>query len=362
MGGMYDWSKSWPPACPSTTSGTSGSSCKFFENGLAYRAKAPVNWCPKDQGVLANEQVVDGRCWRCDTPVIRRDLEQWFFKITAYADELLDFSQIEWPERVETMQKNWVGRSEGVQFDIPVDGQRRRRSRSTPPASTPSSASPGSCWRPSTRWSTQLTTPEQREAVEAYQEQARRLSEIERLSTEKEKTGVPLGTYAINPVNGERVPIWIADYVLGTYGTGAVMGVPASDERDFEFAKKYDLPIIPVVVPEGWDGAELDEAYVEPGVMVNSGQFDGLPSRRGQGQGRRVDRGAGHRAAHGQLPPARLADLAPALLGHADPDGLLPGTCGIVPVPEDELPVLLPEDAEFKPTGESPLALAPDAS
>ena len=154
MGGMYDWSKTLATCLPEYYKWNQWFFIKFFEKGLAYRAKAPVNWCPKDQGVLANEQVIDGRCWRCDTPVIRRDLEQWFFKITEYADELLDFSEIEWPERVETMQKNWIGRSEGVQFDIPVDGPRRARSRSTPPGSTRSSASPGSCWRPSTRWST----------------------------------------------------------------------------------------------------------------------------------------------------------------------------------------------------------------
>ena len=154
MGGMYDWSKTLAACMPEYYKWNQWFFLKFFEKGLAYRAKAPVNWCPKDQGVLANEQVVDGLCWRCGTPVIRRDLEQWFFKITAYADELLDFSQIEWPERVETMQKNWVGRSEGVQFEIPVEGSAEtRRSPSTPLASTPSSGSPGWCWRRSTRWS-----------------------------------------------------------------------------------------------------------------------------------------------------------------------------------------------------------------
>jgi len=358
MGGMYDWSKTLAACLPEYYKWNQWFFIKFFEKGLAYRAKAPVNWCPKDQGVLANEQVKDGRCWRCDTPVVRRDLEQWFFKITAYADELLDFSQIEWPERVETMQKNWVGRSEGVQFDIPVEDSAHKISVYTTRIDTVF----GITWvvlAPEHPLVDTLTTPEQREAVTAYQQQTSMLSEIDRQSTEKEKSGVPLGTYAINPVNGARVPIWIADYVLGTYGTGAVMGVPASDERDFEFAKKYELPIIPVVVPEGWDGSELAAAYIDPGVMVNSGEFDGLPSEEGKVKVAEwiEAKGIGQRTVNYRLRDWLISRQR--YWGTPIPMVYCQGPCGIVPVPEADLPVVLPEDAEFKPTGESPLASHP---
>ncbi len=358
MGGVYDWSKTLATCLLEYYKWNQWFFLKFYERGLAYRAEAPVNWCPTDQTVLANEQVVDGRCERCDTPVVRRDLEQWFFKITDYADELLDFSEIDWPERVETMQKNWIGRSEGVQFRIPVEGM---RDADIEVYTTRVDTVFGVTWvvlAPEHPLVDRLSMPENREAVRAYQEQARRQSEIERLSTEKEKTGVPLGTYAINPANGARVPIWIADYVLATYGTGAVMGVPASDERDFEFAKKFGLPIIPVVVPEGWDGSELTEAYLEPGVMVNSGQFDGLPSLEGK---ERIadwfeERGIGGRKVNYRLRDWLISRQrywgTPIPMLYCDRDG-------IVPVPEEDLPVVLPEDAEFRPSGESPLAAHP---
>jgi leucyl-tRNA synthetase len=358
IGGMYDWSKTLATCLPEYYKWNQWFFLKFYEQGLAYRAKAPVNWCPKDQGVLANEQVHDGRCWRCGTPVVRRDLEQWFFKITDYADELLDFSQIEWPERVETMQKNWVGRSEGVQFDIPVEPVEGRDGLTISVYTTRIDTVFGITWvvlAPEHPLVETLTTPENAEAVRAYQEQTSRLSEIERQSTEKAKTGVPLGTFAINPANGARVPIWIADYVLGSYGTGAVMGVPSSDERDFEFARQFGLPIIPVVVPEGWDGAELEQAYVEPGVMVNSGQFDGLPSAEGKVKVAEwfEERGIGTRTVQYRLRDWLISRQrywgTPIPMLYCAKDG-------IVPVPEADLPVVLPDDAEFKPTGESPLA------
>jgi leucyl-tRNA synthetase len=357
MGGMYDWSKTLASCLPEYYKWNQWFFIKFFEKGLAYRAEAPVNWCPKDQGVLANEQVHDGRCWRCGTPVIRRNLAQWFFKITDYADELLDFSEIEWPERVETMQKNWVGRSEGVQFDIPVEGSSEKIAVYTTRIDTVY----GITWvvlAPEHLLVDALTTPEQRDAVTAYQEQTSRLSESDRQSTEKEKTGVPTGSYAINPLNGARVPIWIADYVLGTYGTGAVMGVPASDERDFEFAKKFGLEIIPVVVPEGWDNSELQSAYVEPGVMVNSEQFTGLPSPEGKVKVAEFieEQGIGKRTVNYRLRDWLISRQrywgTPIPMLYCDKDG-------IMPVPEADLPVVLPEDAEFKPTGESPLASHP---
>ncbi|MCC7369010.1 MAG: leucine--tRNA ligase [Chloroflexi bacterium] len=357
IGGIYDWTKTLASCLPEYYKWNQWFFIKFFEQGLAYRENAPVNWCPKDQGVLANEQVKDGLCWRCGTPVVRKNLEQWFFRITKYADELLDFSEIEWPERVEAMQKNWVGRSEGVQFDIPVDGRDEKIAVYTTRIDTVF----GITWvvlAPEHPLVDALTAPEQRDAVAAYKEQTSRLSEIERQSTEKEKTGVPLGSYAINPVNGARVPIWIADYVLDSYGTGAVMGVPASDERDFSFATTYSLPIIPVVVPEGWDGSALTEAYVDPGVMVNSGQFDGLPSTEGKVKVAEwiEAQGIGTRTVNYRLRDWLISRQrywgTPIPMLYCDTDG-------IVPVPESELPVLLPEDAEFKPTGESPLASHP---
>jgi leucyl-tRNA synthetase len=359
IGGIYDWTKTLASCLPEYYKWNQWFFLKFFEKGLAYRELAPVNWCPKDQGVLANEQVHDGLCWRCGTPVIRRDLEQWFFKITEYADELLDFSTIEWPERVETMQRNWIGRSEGVQFDIPVDGQ---PDVTISVYTTRIDTVYGITWvvlAPEHPLVDALTTPENREAVLAYQEQARRQSEIERLATDKEKTGVPLGSFAVNPLNGARVPIWIADYVLGSYGTGAVMGVPASDERDFEFAKKYALPIIPVVVPEGWDGSELQAAYVEPGVMVNSEQFTGLPSLEGKVKVAEFieERGIGQRTVKYRLRDWLISRQR--YWGTPIPMLYCQGSCGIVPVPEADLPVVLPEDAEFKPSGESPLASHP---
>jgi leucyl-tRNA synthetase len=358
IGGIYDPTRILATCLPEYYKWNQWFFLKFFEKGLAYRAKAPVNWCPADQTVLANEQVVDGLCERCGTAVIQRDLEQWFFKITDYAEELLDFSQIEWPERVETMQKNWIGRSEGVQFTIPVEGM---EGVGIDVYTTRIDTVFGVTWvvlAPEHPLVERLTAPDRREAVAAYQEQARRLSEIDRQSTEREKTGVPLGTYAVNPANGERVPIWIADYVLATYGTGAVMGVPASDERDFAFAKKMGLPIIPVVVPEGWDGSELQEAYVEPGVMVNSGEYDGLPSP--VAKEKIADwfeaRGIGARKVNYRLRDWLISRQrywgTPIPMLYCEKDG-------IVPVPEEELPVVLPDDAEFRPSGESPLATHP---
>src|SRR5215210_2143477 len=253
------------------------------------------------------------------------------------------------------MHKNWFGRSEGVQFEIPVEGSSEKIAVYTTRIDTVF----GITWvvlAPEHPLVETLTTPENRELVLAYQDQARRLFLNDTATTEKEKTGVPLGSYAINPVNGARVPIWIADYVLGTYGTGAVMGVPASDERDFEFARKFALPIVPVVVPEGWDGSELTEAYVEPGVMVNSGQFDGLPSEEGKVKVAEwiEERGIGRRTVNYRLRDWLISRQR--YWGTPIPMLYCQGSCGIVPVPEEDLPVVLPEDAEFKPTGESPLS------
>jgi len=356
LGAIYDWSREVVTCLPDYYRWTQWFFLKLYEAGLAYRAKAPVNWCPNCQTVLANEQVVgEGVCERCETQVVRKDLEQWFFRITKYAEELLDHSDIEWPERIKVMQKNWIGKGEGVEVAFGLEGEVEEKEIRV------------FTTRPDTMFGVtfvvlapehplvdRLTSPERREEVERYVEWARRQSEIERSSMERKKSGVFIGAYAINKLNGERVPIWIADYVLVSYGTGAVMAVPAHDARDFEFAKTFNLPIRVVIAPEGWCGEQLEEAYIEPGTMVNSGQFDGLPSE--EGEEAISDFIEGMR--YGQRKTIyRLRDWlisrqrywgAPIPMIYCD-------SCGIVPVPEAELPVFLPEDAEFKPTGESPL-------
>ncbi|MDI3340974.1 MAG: leucine--tRNA ligase [Sphaerobacter sp.] len=356
MGAMFDWSREIITCLPEYYRWNQWFFLQFYKNGLAYKAKAPVWWCPRCQTVLANEQVINGRCERCGTEVYRRDLEQWFFRITKYAEELLKFDGIEWPERVITMQRNWIGRSEGARVRFETESGGAIEVFTT---------------RPDTLWGATflvlapehplvevLTTPEQRPEIEAYVAQARRESEIERTATDREKTGVFTGGYARNPVNGERIPVWIADYVLMGYGTGAIMAVPAHDQRDFEFARTFGLPIRVVIQPEGQtlDPATMSEAYAGDGHMVNSGPFDGTPTAGGEAI-RRVtawleEQGLGK----GEV-TYRLRDWlisrqrywgTPIPIIYCD-------RCGTVPVPEDQLPVLLPEDAEFAPTGVSPL-------
>jgi len=358
MGAMFDWRREASSCDPEYYRWTQWWFLKFYEKDLAYRAKAPANWCPSCQTVLANEQVLpSGDCERCGTAVSRRDLEQWFFRITNYADELLDHSHIQWPERVVTMQKNWIGRSEGVELafglDVPGVEEKEIRVFTTRPDTVYGVTS--MVLAPEHPLVEKLTTPDRRAEVKAYVEQTRRLSEIQRLSTEKEKTGVFTGSYCKNLLSGQDVPLWIADYALLTYGTGIVMGVPAHDQRDFDFAKKYGLPIIVVIAPPGWQGEELTEAYAGQGTMVNSGPFDGTPSDKGYDAvadyvepkgwgGRKV----GYRLRDWLISRQRYWGC-PIPIVYCD-------RCGTVPVPEANLPVLLPEDAEFKPTGESPLA------
>ncbi len=357
IGAIYDWSREVVSCLPEYYKWTEWFFLKLYEAGLAYRGKAPVNWCPQCQTVLANEQVVGtGFCERCGTAVTRRDLEQWFFRITKYADELLSFNGIDWPERIRIMQRNWIGRSEGTEISFALDhpgtSEKEIRVFTTRPDTTYGVTF--MVFAPEHPLVSVLTTPEKKTEVDAYIERSRRLSEIERLSTEKEKDGVFIGSYCTNHLTGEKVPIWIADYVLLSYGTGAVMGVPAHDERDFAFAKKYDIPIFVVIAPPDWQGEELKEAYIEEGTLVNSEQFNGLPSRQGikaisdfleeKGWGRRT---ISYRLRDWLISRQRYWG-APIPMIYCD-------TCGIVPVPETDLPVLLPEDAEFKPTGESPL-------
>ena len=359
MGPMYDWDREIVTCVPEYYKWNQWLFLQFYKAGLAYRAYAPANWCPSCNTVLANEQVVEGgNCERCGTAVTHRDLNQWFFRITRYADELLDHSKLEWPEKINIMQTNWVGRSEGVEieFDISEYGL---DDKTLPTFTTRIDTIFGVTFlvlAPEHPLVERLATAEQRAEVEAYVQQARRQTDVERLSTEKEKTGVFTGAYAVNRLNGERAPILVADYVLLTYGTGVVMGVPAHDQRDFEFANKYGLPIRVVVAPPEWSGEELSEAYLDEGTQVNSGRFDGLPSS--QGMERIADhieeQGWGKRAVNYRMRDWLISRQrywgTPIPIIYCD-------RCGAVPVPEEDLPVLLPEDAEFRPTGESPLAL-----
>jgi leucyl-tRNA synthetase len=329
---------------------------KFFEKGLAYRKEVPVDWCPKDNTTLAREQVVgpDRRCERCGTPVIRKNLVQWLFKITDYAEELLDFSKIEWPERVRALQTNWIGRSEGAEIFFEIEGYGTIEVFTTRPdtlfGATFFVLSPE---HPAVE---QITTPERSDEVRAYVEKAARMTEIDRTDVTREKTGVFTGAYAINPANGEKIPVFVADYVLMGYGTGAIMAVPGQDQRDWDFARKYDLPIIRTVQPpEDFDG----EAYIGEGVAINSGFLDGLGVEEAKA---RMIEWLEEQVKGRAAVTYRLRDWlisrqrywgTPIPIIYCD-------NCGTVPVPEEDLPVLLPEDAEFMPTGESPLKRDPD--
>ncbi|MFL5991459.1 MAG: leucine--tRNA ligase [Rubrobacteraceae bacterium] len=329
---------------------------KFFEKGLAYRKEVPVDWCPKDNTTLAREQVVgpDRRCERCGTPVIRKNLVQWLFKITDYAEELLDFSNIEWPERVRALQTNWIGRSEGAEIFFEVEGYGTIEVFTTRPDTV--FGATFFVLAPEHPAVEQITTPERSDEVRAYVEKASRMTEIDRTDVTREKTGVFTGAYAINPATGEKIPVFVADYVLMGYGTGAIMAVPGQDQRDWDFARKYDLPIIRTVrPPEDFAG----EAYIGEGAAINSGFLDGLNVEdakariiewlEAQGKGRAA---VTYRLRDWLISRQRYWGT-PIPIIYCD-------NCGTVPVPEENLPVLLPEDAEFMPTGESPLKRDPD--
>ena len=364
MGASFDWSKEIVTCEPEYYRWNQWFFLKFLERGLAYRAFAPVDWCPKDQATLAREQVVgaDRRCWRCGTQVVKRDLEQWFFRITAYADELLRYDGLEWPEHTKVAQQNWIGRSEGAEivFETAADeiqpGKDEIRVFTTRPDTL--FGATFMVLAPEHALVARLTHPERRAEVEAYVAQARRETEIERLSTERAKTGVPTGAFAVNPVTGERIPIWVADYVLATYGTGAIMAVPAHDERDYAIAVRYGLPVRQVVaMPGAPTVADAGSAYVahEAGeVLVDSGRFTGMPADEG---GRAIVEWL---AGEDRAKPTVTYRLRDWLISRQRYWGTpIPivycRDCGTVPVPEDQLPVLLPPDAAYKPTGESPL-------
>ena len=364
LGAIYDWDREVICCLPEFYRWNQWFFLQLYRHGLAYRANAPVVWCPSCQTVLANEQVIGGACERCDTPVIRRDLEQWFLRITDYADQLLDFDGlVDWPEKILIMQRNWIGRSEGVEigFDISDANLPQKEIRTFTTRIDTVFGVTFLVLAPEHPLVPSLTTEQHRAEVEAYVARARQTSEIQRLSTEEEKTGVFLGGHAVNPLNNERVPILIADYVLTTYGTGAVMGVPAHDSRDFAFARKYGLPVRTVVASLSWDGSEPSQAYSDDGFMTNSGAYEGMTNQEGMkaiaddiekyGWGERT---VSYRIRDWLISRQRYWGT-PIPMIFCD-------RCGIVPVPEAELPVLLPPDAEFKPTGESPLVSHPEFS
>ena len=354
MGAMIDWRREVVTCYPEYYRWNQWIFLKLLENGLAYRASAPVNWCPKDQTVLANEQVVAGRCERCETPVVKRDLEQWFFRITKYADELLEFDGIDWPERVRVMQTNWIGRSEGAEIAFPVDGHDATIRFFTTRPDTIYGAT-FMVLAPEHELVARATTPPRKAEVEAYVAKARQESEIERTAEGVEKTGVFTGAYARNVLTDERIPIWIADYVLATYGTGAIMAVPAHDDRDFAFARKYGLEIREVVSPDGTEHESVDAPYTGEGTMVRSGAFTGTRTEEGKAK---VAEEAKRRGIGGPSVTYRLRDWlisrqrywgTPIPIVYCE-------RCGTVPVPYDQLPVVLPRDAEFSTEGGNPLA------
>jgi leucyl-tRNA synthetase len=363
MGAMFDWDAEVVTCDPSYYRWNQWFFLQFLKAGMAYRAKSAVDWCPND-GTLAREQVegTDRRCWRCGMKVEKRDLEQWYLRVTKYADELLDFSRIDWPAPIRAMQTNWIGRSEGGEIVF-----------ETAPATHHAGGEPITVFttRPDTLFGATfmvlapehplvptLAAPDRRQEVDEYIEQARNATEIERLSTDREKTGVALGAEAINPANGERIPIFIADYVLGGYGTGAIMAVPAHDERDFEFATQLGLPVRRVVAAPGEEDAAMDAAYAAHAAgerLVNSAEFSGLPADEG---GRAIlawlaERGAGKAAVTYRLRDWVISRQrywgTPIPIIYCE-------QCGTVPVPEADLPVLLPETVDYGGKGENPLA------
>ena len=364
MGATFDWNYELATCMPDYYKWNQWLFIKLYENNLAYRKNALVNWCPKCQTVLANEQVIDGKCERCDSEIERKNMTQWFFAITKYAQELLDcLPQLDWPEKTKKIQTNWIGRSEGseVSFFCEKDGEQLKDENGDPLKltvfTTRADTFMGVTYvvvAPESEICTKLTTDAQKAAVEEYKAFTAKASDIDRMSTTREKTGVFTGSYAIHPLNGKKVPIWASDYVIAGYGTGVVMAVPAHDERDFEFATKFGLDIIRVVASK--EGAEDELPYCEKkGVLVNSGEFDGIEM---------------HKAIDAIVNKLATMDMGAKKVNYRLRDWLISrqrywGTpipmihcpsCGIVPVPEKDLPVLLPYDVEFKPDGESPLA------
>ncbi len=352
MGAMFDWSAEIRTCEEDYYRWTQWLFLKLYENKLAYRKESPVNWCPNCQTVLANEQVVDGKCERCGTEVLKKNMTQWFFKITEYAEELLrDLDKLDWPEKTKAMQKNWIGKSVGAEVEFAIVDSDKSFKVFTTRVDTIFGVS-YVVLAPEHPLVKEITTEGQKEVVDKYVYETLKSSEIDRLSSTKEKSGVFTGAYAINPVNDKKVPIYIGDYVLYTYGTGAVMGVPAHDERDFAFAKKYNLPITKVIESKG---EETVLPYCDDGYVVNSVEFDGLYGDEARDKIIKslAVKGKGQKKVNYRLRDWSVSRQrywgAPIPIVYCD-------KCGVVPVPYKDLPVKLPYNVEFRPDGKSPLA------
>lgn len=358
MGAMYDWSQEINTSVPEYYKWTQWVFLKLYEKGLAYRKQAPVNWCPSCQTVLANEQVQDGTCDRCHTEVTKKDLTQWFFKIRDYAEKLLDYSHLNWPEKTIAMQQHWIGRSEGSQVIFQLEKYTEAITVFTTRIDTLFSAA-FIVIAPEHPLVEKITTPENGATMKKYQEQAKHKTDIERGAEDKEKTGVSTGAFVINPINGERIPVWVADFVLMHYGTGAVFA-DAHDERDFAFAKKYKIPLRTTIKPaNGRDDYEiraLEECFTEEGILYDSSEFSGMTSAEARIAitKKLIEKKAGKFVVNYKLRDWLLSRQrywgAPIPIIYCK-------DCGAVPVPEKDLPVLLPTNVEFKPKGDgkSPL-------
>ncbi len=363
LGLSYDWDREVTTCKPDYYRWTQWIFLQLYKKGLVYKKEAAVNWCPDCGTVLANEQVIDGKCWRCDSEVEKKYLSQWFVKITQYADELLkDLDLLTgWGDNVKTMQANWIGKSHGAIFRFPVVDAPSGEKMEVPVYTTRPDTVHGITYlvvAPEYKDIEKLTTAENKQAVEEYRANARKMSEIERLSTDRTKTGVPLGTHCKNPFTGEIFPLWTADYALVEYGTGAVMAVPTHDTRDFDFAKKYNLPMKVVIQdPQNPSNCE-EEAYVDEGVLVNSGEFNGMKNTEAKKAitQKAVDEGFGEFKTQFRLRDWLISRQrywgAPIPVVYCD-------KCGIQPVPEDQLPVLLPKDVDFSVVGKSPITTSP---
>lgn len=363
LGLSYDWDREVTTCKEEYYKWTQWLFIQLYKKGLAYKKEAAVNWCDKCGTVLANEQVIDGKCWRCDSVVEKKYLSQWFFKITEYADTLLkDLDLLDgWGDNVKTMQANWIGKSNGAIFRFKVVDVPNGEELEVPVYTTRPDTVHGITYlvvAPEYKDIDKLTTPENKEAVEEYRANARKMSEIERLSTERPKTGVPLGTHCINPFTGEKFPLWTADYALVEYGTGAVMAVPTHDTRDFTFAKKYNLPMKVVITnPENPSDCK-DAAYTDEGVLINSNEFNGMKNTEAKEAitQKAVDGGFGEFKTQYRLRDWLISRQrywgAPIPVVYCD-------KCGIQPVPEDQLPVKLPKDVDFSVVGKSPITTSP---
>lgn len=369
LGLSYDWDREVTTCKPDYYKWTQWIFLQLYKKGLVYKKEAAVNWCPDCGTVLANEQVIDGKCWRCDSEVEKKYLSQWFVKITQYADELLkDLDLLKgWGDNVKTMQANWIGKSHGAIFRFPVVDAPSGEKMEVPVYTTRPDTVHGITYlvvAPEYKDIEKLTTSENKDAVEQYRANARKMSEIERLSTDRTKTGVPLGTHCKNPFTGEVFPLWTADYALVEYGTGAVMAVPTHDTRDFDFAKKYNLPMKVVIANDEIlkqvqnDHFELSEAYTEEGVLINSNEFNGMKNTQAKKAitQKAVDEGFGEFKTQFRLRDWLISRQrywgAPIPVVYCD-------KCGIQPVPEDQLPVLLPKDVDFSVVGKSPITTSP---